>query len=157
MTVGMSMMTMSSSSSKKIPAVAVALDFPLCPPTKVVKPHPLSHRCWKKTRSNHELHGVLPSVGFVQIPMGVAGPLLLDGREYTVPMVITEGCLVASTNRGCKAIYALGGATRVLLRDGMTRALILRFGSAKRATELKFNLENLVNFKKLAVIFNKYV
>ncbi|XP_042495283.1 3-hydroxy-3-methylglutaryl-coenzyme A reductase 1-like [Macadamia integrifolia] len=94
-------------------------------------------------------------VGYVQIPVGVAGPLLLDGREYTVPMATTEGCLVASTNRGCKAIYASGGATSVLLRDGMTRAPVVRFGSAKRAAELKFFLENPVNFETLEVVFNK--
>ncbi|XP_042508747.1 3-hydroxy-3-methylglutaryl-coenzyme A reductase 1-like [Macadamia integrifolia] len=94
-------------------------------------------------------------VGYIQIPVGIAGPLLLDGREYTVPMATTEGCLVASTNRGCKAIYACGGASSALLRDGMTRAPVVRFGSAKRAAELKFYLENPVNFDELAVVFNK--
>lgn len=95
-------------------------------------------------------------VGYVQIPVGIAGPLLLNGREYWVPMATTEGCLVASTNRGCKAIYASGGAACVLLRDGMTRAPVVRFQSAKRATELKFFLEDPLNFETLSVIFNKY-
>lgn len=94
-------------------------------------------------------------VGYVQIPVGIAGPLLLDGFEYSVPMATTEGCLVASTNRGCKAIYMSGGATSVLLRDGMTRAPVVRFDSAKRASELKFFLEDPVNFDTLAVVFNR--
>nr|AKS29415.1 HMGR1 [Gentiana rigescens]AKS29416.1 HMGR2 [Gentiana rigescens] len=94
-------------------------------------------------------------VGYVQIPVGIAGPLLLNDREYSVPMATTEGCLVASTNRGCKAIYASGGATAILLRDGMTRAPVVRFPTAKRASELKFFLEDPQNFDTLAVVFNK--
>ncbi|KAG6402379.1 hypothetical protein SASPL_134572 [Salvia splendens] len=94
-------------------------------------------------------------VGYVQIPVGIAGPLLLNGCDYSVPMATTEGCLVASTNRGCKAIYASGGATCVLLRDAMTRAPVVRFSSAKRATDLKFFLEDPLNFDTLSVVFNK--
>ncbi|CAL0317573.1 unnamed protein product [Lupinus luteus] len=94
-------------------------------------------------------------VGYVQIPVGVAGPLLLDGFEYTVPMATTEGCLVASTNRGCKAIYASGGASSVILKDGMSRAPVVRFSTAKRAAQLKFFLEDPLNFDTLAVVFNR--
>ena len=94
-------------------------------------------------------------IGFVQIPVGVAGPLLLDGKEYTVPMATTEGCLVASTNRGCKAIYVSGGASAVVLRDGMTRAPVVRFNSAKRASQLKFFLEDPQNFDSISHTFNK--
>lgn len=94
-------------------------------------------------------------IGFIQIPVGVAGPLLLDGNEFTVPMATTEGCLVASTNRGCKAINLSGGASAVVLRDGMTRAPVVRFNSAKRASQLKFFLEDPQNFDSLAVTFNK--
>ncbi|KAK7252611.1 hypothetical protein RIF29_36687 [Crotalaria pallida] len=94
-------------------------------------------------------------IGYVQIPVGVAGPLLLDGKEYTVPMATTEGCLVASTNRGCKAIHASGGASSEVLGDSMTRAPVVRFGSAKRAAQLKFYLEDPENFDSLSVVFNK--
>ncbi|KAE8057449.1 hypothetical protein FH972_014141 [Carpinus fangiana] len=94
-------------------------------------------------------------VGYVQIPVGIAGPLLLDGFEYWVPMATTEGCLVASTNRGCKAIHACGGAASMLLRDAMTRAPVVRFGSAKRASDLKFFLEDPINFDTLSVVFNR--
>ncbi|KAM1047455.1 hypothetical protein PS2_026522 [Malus domestica] len=94
-------------------------------------------------------------VGYVQIPVGVAGPLLLDGEEYMVPMATTEGCLVASTNRGFKAIYASGGAESVLFNDSMTRAPIVRFHSVVRAAQLKFFVENPLNFDALAVVFNR--
>ncbi|KAL8129529.1 hypothetical protein V2J09_018684 [Rumex salicifolius] len=94
-------------------------------------------------------------VGFVQIPVGIAGPLLLDDKEFSVPMATTEGCLIASTNRGCKAIHLSGGANSVLLRDAMTRAPVVRFGSARRAADLKFFLENPANFETLSVEFNR--
>ncbi|XP_022944530.1 3-hydroxy-3-methylglutaryl-coenzyme A reductase 1-like [Cucurbita moschata] len=94
-------------------------------------------------------------IGYVQIPVGIAGPLLLDGKEYSIPMATTEGCLVASTNRGCKAIMMSGGANSVLLRDSMTRAPVVRFATAKRAAELKFYVEEPANFDTLGAVFNK--
>lgn len=94
-------------------------------------------------------------IGYVQIPVGIAGPLLLNGEEFSVPMATTEGCLVASTNRGCKAIYASGGATSVLFKDGMTRAPVVRFATAKRAADLKTYVESSANFDTLSVVFNR--
>lgn len=94
-------------------------------------------------------------VGYVQLPVGVAGPLLLNGHEFTVPMATTEGCLVASTNRGCKAIHQSGGATSILLQDGMTRAPVVRFPSVKRCADLKFFLEDPNNFDTIAHMFNR--
>uniref|UniRef100_A0A1D1Y3H1 3-hydroxy-3-methylglutaryl coenzyme A reductase n=1 Tax=Anthurium amnicola TaxID=1678845 RepID=A0A1D1Y3H1_9ARAE len=94
-------------------------------------------------------------VGYVALPVGIAGPMLLDGSVYHVPMATTEGCLVASTNRGMKAIRDSGGAESVVLRDGMTRAPAVRFPSAKRAAELRFFLEDPANFDTLAVVFNR--
>ncbi|KAM0986061.1 hypothetical protein ACFX14_013295 [Malus domestica] len=81
-------------------------------------------------------------VRYVQIPVGIARPLMLNGREFYVPITTTEGCLVAGTNRGCKAINLSDRATSVLLRDGMTREPCVRFNSTKRAAELKFYLED---------------
>jgi hypothetical protein len=47
-------------------------------------------------------------VGYVPIPLGIVGPLTMNGESIYVPMATTEGCLVASTNRGCKAISSSG-------------------------------------------------
>ncbi|MCO5601588.1 hypothetical protein L7F22_055711 [Adiantum nelumboides] len=80
----------------------------------------------------------------------IVSPLSLDGFEYMVPMATTESCLVVSTNRGCNAICMPGGATSVLLRDGMTRAPIVKFESAQRARELKFCNEDAIKcFKQM--------
>ena len=48
-------------------------------------------------------------IGYATLPIGVAGPLILDGDEYFLPMATTEGCLVASTNRGCSALRVCAG------------------------------------------------
>jgi hydroxymethylglutaryl-CoA reductase (NADPH) len=94
-------------------------------------------------------------VGYVQLPVGIAGPLLLDGQRFYVPMATTEGCLVASTNRGCKAIAESGGATSVVLRDGMTRAPAARLPTARRAAEVRAFLEDPANFETLSMVFNR--
>lgn len=75
-------------------------------------------------------------LGYVPVPVGVAGPVLMDGMMMHIPMATTEGCLIASTHRGCKAITESGGATTVLVNDGMTRAPAVQLPNAKRAGEL---------------------
>ncbi|VDO04862.1 unnamed protein product [Rodentolepis nana] len=55
-------------------------------------------------------------IGYIPIPLGKVGPLLLDGKEHYVPMATTEGCLVASTNRGCRALFLAGGVKTALFR-----------------------------------------
>ena len=69
-------------------------------------------------------------IGVAQVPMGIVGPLRVRGEhvddDVYVPLATTEAALVASTNRGCSAIRAAGGA-RVHVEDvGMTRAPVFR-------------------------------
>ncbi|KAL9546246.1 hypothetical protein MBANPS3_006749 [Mucor bainieri] len=65
-------------------------------------------------------------IGYMPIPVGVAGPMMIDGERIHLPMATTEGCLVASVARGCKAVNA-NGATTVLISDGMTRGPCVEF------------------------------
>ncbi len=54
-------------------------------------------------------------VGMLGVPLGLAGPLLIDGArakgEFIVPLATTEGALVASFSRGMRAITESGGCT----------------------------------------------
>jgi len=74
-------------------------------------------------------------VGFLTIPIGAIGPLVINGKEFQVPLATTEGALVASANRGARAIREAGGATSRVLRDGMTRSPVLSFPSIVEASE----------------------
>jgi hydroxymethylglutaryl-CoA reductase (NADPH) len=71
-------------------------------------------------------------IGATQIPLGVTGPLKIRGRWVNetevlyVPMATTEGALVASVNRGCRAIRDAGGAVTRVEDVGITRAPVFR-------------------------------
>lgn len=92
-------------------------------------------------------------LGYVPIPVGYAGPLLLDGARYFVPMATTEGALVASTNRGCKAL-SVRGVTSYVEDVGMTRAPCVRFSSVSRAAEAKIWINDERNYKRIKAEFD---
>ncbi len=75
--------------------------------------------------------------GVAQVPIGLAGPLLVDGEhaqgEFYVPLATTEGTLVASYNRGMKLLHAAGGVKTTILDDAMQRAPAFVFASAREA------------------------
>ncbi|KAG0036053.1 3-hydroxy-3-methylglutaryl-coenzyme A (HMG-CoA) reductase isozyme [Podila clonocystis] len=92
-------------------------------------------------------------IGYMPLPVGVAGPLNVDGQMLYLPMATTEGCLVASTSHGCKAINSGGGATTVLLADGMTRSPCVEFPSIVDAGACKRWIEG-DGFEIMQVAFN---
>ncbi|XP_032425212.1 3-hydroxy-3-methylglutaryl-coenzyme A reductase-like [Xiphophorus hellerii] len=94
-------------------------------------------------------------IGYMPVPVGVAGPLLLDGQQFHVPMATTEGCLVASTNRGCRAVSLSGGCSSRILADSMTRGPVVRLPSACRAAEVKMWLETSDGFGLVKEAFDE--
>jgi hydroxymethylglutaryl-CoA reductase (NADPH) len=87
-------------------------------------------------------------IGAAQVPMGVAGPIPVDGTaaadEHYLPLATSEGALVASVNRGCSAIRAAGDATARVLKNGMTRAPVFRVADVgEAATVAAWTRENV--------------
>ena len=74
-------------------------------------------------------------IGMAQMPVGLAGPLLINGQyaqgEFLIPLATTEGTLVASYNRGMRAISESGGVTTTVFDDCMQRAPAFKFNSAR--------------------------
>lgn len=93
-------------------------------------------------------------VGYLPLPLGVAGPILIDGQNYFLPMATTEGVLVASTSRGAKAINAGGGAVTVVTGDGMTRGPCIGFDSLVRAGAAKNWLDSDEGQRTMKDAFN---
>ncbi len=78
-------------------------------------------------------------IGAAQVPLGIAGPLLVNGEhaqgEFYVPMATAEGTLVASYNRGMRLLHEAGGVHVSIVDDRMQRAPVFIFPSAREARE----------------------
>ncbi|SDM22192.1 hydroxymethylglutaryl-CoA reductase (NADPH) [Catalinimonas alkaloidigena] len=87
---------------------------------------------WAAARGNCE-----NLIGVAQVPVGVAGPLRINGEhaqgEFLIPLATTEGSLVASYNRGMKLINACGGVTCTVMDDAMQRAPVFELADARAA------------------------
>ena len=79
---------------------------------------------------------------------------MVDGYSVMIPMATTEGALVASTHRGCRAMNQSGGVRTVVVDKGMTRGPVVKFPSAARSAFFKEWLENPENFEAVAGEFN---
>lgn len=91
-------------------------------------------------------------IGATQMPLGVAGPLRIHGKyalgDYYIPLATTEGALVASVNRGCKAITAAGGAEVFGEFAGITRGSVFKTNGIKDGHRLKIWIDE--HFSQLA-------
>jgi len=70
-------------------------------------------------------------IGATQVPIGIAGPLKFKiqnskFKNYYLPLATTEGALVASVNRGCKATSLSGGINTFVEEVGVSRGPLFK-------------------------------
>jgi hydroxymethylglutaryl-CoA reductase (NADPH) len=77
--------------------------------------------------------------GVAQVPIGIAGPLLINGEhaqgDFYVPLATTEGSLVSSYNRGMRLLTESGGVKTTVVDDAMQRAPVFVCANALEARE----------------------
>ncbi|GAL04141.1 hydroxymethylglutaryl-CoA reductase [Photobacterium aphoticum] len=92
--------------------------------SQLLDPHTLA----QMTQYNKNIENF---IGTVKLPVGIAGPLRVNGLfakdDYHVPLATTEAALVASYNRGSQLITQAGGASVMLLNEGVTRTPCFAF------------------------------
>jgi len=97
-------------------------------------------------------------IGSTQIPIGIAGPLLVNNKEYYLPLSTTEGALVASVNRGCKAIFDSNSAIAIASRAGITRGPVFQVKSLREAGSLvEWVEQNMDKLNKIAKTTSSHV
>ena len=95
-------------------------------------------------------------IGYTQIPVGVAGPLLIQSekgkdKNFYIPLATTEGALVASVSRGCKAITKSGGAFVDSYKIGATRSPVFKVENITQSKHLfEFVNAHEVDLQKIA-------
>ncbi len=76
-------------------------------------------------------------IGAVRLPLGLAGPLRINGLhargDYYIPLATTEAALVASYTRGSVAITEAGGCTAAVISTGVGRAPVFVFDTMQDA------------------------
>ena len=98
-------------------------------------------------------------IGTTEIPMGLAGPLLFKAEKETSEWVYTgicttEGALLASVNRGAKAISESGGFSAHFIHQKMLRSPLFTFKNMADAIEFEKWLK--INFDKIKILTTCY-
>ncbi len=109
---------------------------------------------YPKALQEAQFHNCENMIGAIQLPLGVAGPLKLKGEmavgDFYLPLATSEGALVASVNRGCKAITLSGGASVCQQMVGITRSAVFKTKGLAQSLDLQKWLEgNILPLKKI--------
>ena len=86
------------------------------------------------------LAGIEMKVGAATIPLGIAGPVKVNGEyakgDFYIPLATNEAALVAGVQRGIKAINLAGGMKALVTFDGMSRAPMIEAPDIEAARAL---------------------
>ena len=96
-------------------------------------------------------------VGYVPIPIGLAGPLKINQKLHFIPMATTEGTLVASINRGCKVLNESNGVNTLVFDKGISRAPIIELDSLMEVKQMiEWLNTNLTTLQKVFSETSRY-
>ena len=114
------------------------------------------HHIGVYTESPENLRGnVEHFIGSAQIPLGVAGPLRINGQfargNFYVPMATTEGALVYTCSESMLLMSLAGGAQTALLTDHLHISPLFVFDSVRSAQRFsQWVQSNFVRIKQYA-------
>ncbi len=98
---------------------------------------PMLHTAHTRLRADKLTGNIENFLGSVEIPVGLAGPLLFRGQDAKgplyAPLATTEGALVASATRGSRAITESGGVTTRVVSQRMMRVPLFVLGDMRGA------------------------
>lgn len=88
-------------------------------------------------------------IGSTTIPLGATGPLRVNNKNYFIPLATTEGALVASVSRGCKAINSSNGTKAYVENIGVTRGPVFETSGLEESIKFKRWLKDNFNLLKV--------
>lgn len=93
----------------------------------------------------------------IAIPMQFIGPVKINSKELTgefnVPMATFETPLWPSCNRGAKVSRLTSGITAIIIKDNMTRSIVLQAPNVNIAQNIVSELD--VRFEEIRLVANK--
>ena len=99
-----------------------------------------------------DLKGIIENhIGFMKIPMAVAGPLKIEGKyangEYYVPICTLEGTLALSMTRGMIATHRCDGIQVSHIKQELSRAPVFTFDNLNKSADFMSWIDK--NFKEI--------
>lgn len=100
-------------------------------------------------------------IGEVRLPLGLAGPLRVNGLfakgDYLIPLATTEAALVASYHRGCRVVSEAGGCTALVVYESVKRSPTLAFENLRDAGRfLAWAVEQVDAFRAVAAATTRH-